>query len=220
MEKLTLFVLIISMLCTACQDNRLDKAQPPDEKNVKMGEMMQNQFNLLNNDLAFRHDEFDRFLQEDPIAFKPFFDKMQQAKKMTEWRVEKIERMKSDLEKISVDDFDGVSKYMGVGDSLKIGNGRAALLKDDIASYRDSLLSQTFLHSPKDTSLLQFNLETKDVTNSKGKRVRWEIFYFYHLPMPAARTELTKWQNNILSSEKTVRDYLLNEYLKAKSSVH
>ena len=154
---------------------------------------------------------------------------------MTKRLIDHIDHMKTELwaavENISVDeaakqrenlgmvskldDYESTSRYFGVDDSTRINKGKAAELKKDIESYRESVLNDDFLLQPTDTGLFTLHLDTKDPMDVKnGKTVLWEKFYFYHLPYPAANTELTKWQNNVVDAELQMLDYLLNTYLE------
>jgi gliding motility-associated protein GldM len=44
-----------------------------------------------------------------------------------------------------------------------------------------------------------------------GEPIEWEMFYFYHLPIPAAFTEITKWQNNVRTVEGEITKYFLEQ---------
>jgi len=223
---------VYSTGCGNGQESQKDKPAPivvdnTVEKMVKaQGETVEGRYAALEE--TFRNPELTE-------AFRPYHEKIRLLKKMTQWRIEKIERMKIEMlaavDNVSIeeatkrhdalesvahlDDYEATTRYFGTDDTQKTENGKAAQLKKDIASYRDSLLGKPFLGRPQDTALFKFSLGTDDVVKAETKeKVAWEKFYFYHLPYPAANTELAKWQNNIRAAESEMLDYLVNEYLK------
>lgn len=182
--------------------------------------------------IEFKYAHFEE-LAGDPKtadAFRSYHEKASRLKKMTEWRTERIQRLKTGLlaevDGISLeeaakpgvqvknpDDFETTGRYFGTDKPDNVKNGRAAALKTDIASYRDSLQSAYFLADPIDSLSLPY-LDTRDHVDPDGKTTAWERVYFYRLPYPAMHTELTKWQHNLSAAESQMLDYLLNDYLK------
>ena len=165
---------------------------------------------------------------------KPYYEKAQRLKKMSLDLVTDIDVMKAELiaqaegfskeevlsknmsakDLTKLEDYDIPTYYFGTDDPAKVqsGQGKASELKKKIAEFRDLLLSKEFLDKPSDTSKIRLNLSTDPVIHFKTKEEKtWEEFYFYHLPMPAALTELTKWQNNVRGAEGSVLSYLYDK---------
>lgn len=186
------------------------------------------------NELLYGSFQQQKLLYKDNFArIKPYYDKAFKVKDMSDELVKYIDDMKveliaksEDMTKDEVinnnitaknlkalDNYDIPTYYFGTDDPMKVQNGSARVseLKKKIAEYRDKLLSKEFLDDMKDTSQIKFNLNTSDQKSFKNDEILpWEIYYFYHLPMPAALTELTKWQNNIRAAEGDIVEYLYN----------
>lgn len=172
-------------------------------------------------------DNFDRI--------KPYYDKAQMLRKESNELVEYVEGMKAELiaqvmelpkEEVlakkmtardlgdNLDNYDIPANYFGTSDETKVANGTAQVseLRKKLTDYRDKLNSTAYLRDKKDTSQLQLNIDTGDQIGFKeGNKVKWEMFFFNpHLPVPAALTELTKWQNNVRNAEASMLRYLYN----------
>jgi gliding motility-associated protein GldM len=191
-----------------------------------------------NNGRIYGDFEQQKILYKENFdRIKPFYENAQLLRKISDELVNEIEVMKAELiataeqltkekvleDKLSakdltkLDDYDIPTYYFGTDDPAKParGEGKAAELKKKIAEYREKLLSKQFFDKISDTSKVRLNLSTEDPIgfkgDTKGQKVPWEMFYFYHLPMPAALTELTKWQNNVRAAEGAVLSYLYDK---------
>lgn len=202
---------------------------------VNEGMILQKSNIERNNGRIYSDFEQQKALYKDNFErIKPYYEKAQLLNKMSTELVDHIENMKYELiseaegiplEEVkskklgardleNLDNYDIPTTYFGTNDPANpiAGKGRAAELKKKIAEYRDKLLSKEFLLDMKDTSKVKFNLETSDPKDFKtNQTVGWEMFYFYHLPMPAALTELTKWQNNVRGAEGIMLSYLYDK---------
>ncbi|HEY8365648.1 MAG TPA: gliding motility protein GldM [Bacteroidia bacterium] len=163
---------------------------------------------------------------------KEYYDKVQTIRAMSNDLVKFIEDMKVELisiaeekspeeaatmsakDLVNLDNYDIPTYYFGTDDPIKVQNGSAKVseLKKKIAEYRDRLLSKEFFKDMKDTSKVKLNLNTDpQKAIGTGEVQEWEMYYFYHLPMPAALTELTKWQNNVRSAEGDMIKYQFDQ---------
>lgn len=188
-----------------------------------------------NNGRIYGDFEQQKILYKDNYErIKPFYENAQQLRKMSDELVSDIENMKAELiakaegltkeEVISknmtarnvtkLDNYDIPTTYFGTNDPANPGRGvgKAVELRKKIADFRTKIMSKQFFDKMSDTSKVKINLDTEDPIDFKtGKQKGWEMFYFYHLPMPAALTELTKWQNNVRGAEGAVLGYLYDK---------
>lgn len=202
---------------------------------VNQGMLIQKENIESNNGRIIAAFEQQKMLYKDNYdRIKPYYEDAKLVHKMSDDLVTDIEEMKADLiaqaegltkEEVlskkmtaadleNLEDYDVPTYYFGTDDPAKVerGEGKAAELRKKINEYRDKLLSKEFFDKMSDTSKVKFNLNTDKVTHYKTKEVMsWEMFYFYHLPMPAALTELTKWQNNVRGAEGSMLSYLYDK---------
>lgn len=188
-----------------------------------------------NNGRIYRDFEQQKVLYEKNFdRIKPYYEDAQQLHKMSDELVNYIDELKYELisktEKLpldevkskkmtakdlkNLDNYDIPTTFFGTNNPANppAGKGVAAELKKKLADYRNKLLSKEFLQDMKDTSKIKLNLNTDDPIDFKTKqKVGWEMFYFYHLPIPAALTELTKWQNNVRGAEGVMLSYLYDK---------
>lgn len=105
------------------------------------------------------------------------------------------------------DNIDVASKmFVEQPDGEKRGKGLQKLLVDT----REKLLA---LVDPTDRANLKLSLDAKEPNIKKGeeKGENWQYFTFNHVPATAAVTILTKFQNDAISSEGSVIEYLANK---------
>lgn len=119
------------------------------------------------------------------------------------------------------DDYDGPTRFFGTGDAPGT-SGKANDLKKWIEAYRNKCLnvvekvlsdSSYNTNRPKIRSEIENKLAlllTNDPKNNK-EYPTWEMQYFYHLPLSAALTELTKWENFIRGAEGDMLTFLWEE---------
>lgn len=212
---------------------------------VNEGMLIQKTNIEANNNRIYTDFEQQKVIyKEDYQRIKEYYEKAFKVKDMADKIVGEIDVMKAEIiaeaeqktkeevleKKLSakdltkLEDYDIPTRYFGTDDESKIkrGEGAAPKLKKMIAEFRDKLLSKDFLKDMKDAESFNFNLATEDVASYKklkedpnAAKESWEMFYFYHLPIPAALTELTKWQNNIRDAEGQMVRY---QYAKISAS--
>jgi gliding motility-associated protein GldM len=119
------------------------------------------------------------------------------------------------------DDYDGPTRFFGTNNPPG-ATGRAHDLKIKINEFRKSCITvvDKVLEDPMyNTSRVQIKAEisselnillTNDPKDNK-EYPTWEMQYFYHLPLSAALTELTKWQNFVEGAESDMLNFLWKE---------
>jgi len=129
-----------------------------------------------------------------------------------------LEVIKDPMQVKHMDDYDGPTRFFGTNEAPGT-TGKAHDLKNKISTYRDNCLKvvDQVLASRKDPSkndevkkdiMLKLDLLlTNDPTNNK-EYPTWEMQYFYRLPLVAALTELTKWENFVKGAELDMLTFL------------
>jgi gliding motility-associated protein GldM len=119
------------------------------------------------------------------------------------------------------DDYDGPTRFFGTNNPPG-ATGRAHDLKIKINEFRKNCITvvDKVLEDPMyNTSRVQIKAEisselnillTNDPKDNK-EYPTWEMQYFYHLPLSAALTELTKWQNFVEGAESDMLNFLWKE---------
>lgn len=118
------------------------------------------------------------------------------------------------------DDYDRPTYFFGTSDPP--GNkGKAHDLRLRLAEYKQKLLAIADLvladtgtvnrEALKKEIASKIDLiDTEDPVNTNDAR-SWEMHYFYHLPLSAALTELTRWQNFVQGAASDMLSFLWNE---------
>lgn len=118
------------------------------------------------------------------------------------------------------DDYDTPTNYFGTNEAPG-DKGKANVLKQKIATYQKFCykILDNILKDSDNKKTLKLELETKlallNTNDPKEKNAdgstTWEMQYFYHLPLSAALTELTKWQNFVQGAEADMMSFMWNE---------
>lgn len=128
-----------------------------------------------------------------------------------------VDPMKADRK----DDYDGPTHFFGT-DKAPGNSGKANELKKKLESYRrecmvivDKVLADSVYSQNRRTIRNEIEqklniLLTNDPKDSK-QYPTWEMQYFYHLPLSAALTELTKWENFVRGAEGDMLAFLWEE---------
>ncbi len=160
----------------------------------------------------------------DSETAKPFKEKADKVKKMSDELYEYITKLKQHLvTKVdnlpdgspdslfklqnvqSKDNYDVPSHEMGLADPavIKDGEWTAVDLKKRINTYRESLLD-LFKENKEVHDLMKktfATLETPDPKAGSGDDKNWESANFYHVPLAAVVTILSKIQSDVRSAE-------------------
>jgi gliding motility-associated protein GldM len=175
-------------------------------------------------DIASLYARFDEKKSIDPIRVSANWEKAQQAKKMSVEMNQYIDILKKriiretegfvnheeDTVRLkyldSKDNYD-ISTNILCGQSEDGSDGEARILRDKLNAYEKSMLALL----PENTAKqMHLSIDTED-PNDGGETKTWEMRNFYHAPLAASVTILSKIQDDIKSAEADV----VNELLKA-----
>lgn len=181
------------------------------------------------------YNDFAAALAKDEAKTKPYYDKAMQAKKLAGDLVQyinllkvhlvketdKLEQNIADTTKLanvnSKDNYDVPTQIL-IGDnaaSPKDGEFTAVELKKKINDTRAALVKlfedeKLFLPTVKKEIDSKIGLETKDFGMMNGTMETWETGNFYHLPLAAVVTNLSKMQGDVRNAEADVVNQLLS----------
>lgn len=164
---------------------------------------------------------FDKQMETDAAKAKVHFDKAQQAKKLggelnaliDQYKKEIVEQAKGldpeTGEIVERDNIDIATRYfVEEASKTKEGKQRGKDLQDRINKTRQELLN---LVDDKDRANFKLPLIAETPKGKAGATQAWEFATFNHVPVTAAVTILTKFQNDVVSSEGAVIEYLIKK---------
>lgn len=167
--------------------------------------------------------EFDFQKGLDPVRVQPLWAKAQEAKKATQELYGYIEDLKKrliretegieksiadtlQLANVSSKDNYDIPTHIMIGESEDGSKGVARELKEKLNAYKEKLLSLV----DKDVrTSLQLPINTADPVSKDGAISNWETHNFYHSPLAASVTILSKLQTDVKNSEAEVVSHLL-----------
>jgi gliding motility-associated protein GldM len=170
------------------------------------------------------YSQFDIAKQVDPVRITPYWNMAQEVKKYSAELTEYIDLLQKDL----VIKTDGVEK--SVADTLKMGNikskdnydiptniligdsedgskGESSKLRKLLLDYKNKL---TGFILPEDRKTMVVDINVDNPSNSENNE-NWEMYNFYHRPLVASITILSKLKNDVKNAESFVVDYLLKQ---------
>ncbi len=169
--------------------------------------------------------QFEKQLLINKAKVLPYYEKAQQAKKLTKELIEYVENCKAeviakesgmpveqcrsiDLREVSArDKYDEGTHYF-IGDSQDGSGGKSRELKEKIDAYKTAILN---LVDPKYRSMLKLGLDTKGpYKDSDGKQQNWEMHNFYHSILAANVVILNKLIGEAKNAEFDVVNQLLS----------
>ncbi len=172
------------------------------------------------NDILYA--AFDMAKSVDPVKVKPNWEKAQQVKKQSAELVSYIDGLQKQMivksegvdpkvadtmqmENINgKDSYDAVTNLM-IGDSEDGSRGESLKLKTKLNDYRTLLTSYI---EPADRKSIKIDINTKDPEHSENNE-NWEMYNFFHRPIVASMTILSKMKNDVKNAEAATVDYLL-----------
>ncbi|MCW3086079.1 MAG: hypothetical protein JWP12_3445 [Bacteroidetes bacterium] len=172
------------------------------------------------NDLLY--SAFDLAKSVDPVKVKPNWEKAQQIKKQSTELVAYIDGLQKQMivksEGVSQsiadtlqmeningkDSYDAVTNLM-IGDSEDGSGGESLKLKNKLNDYRTLLTNYI---EPADRKSIRIDIDTKDPEHSENNE-NWEMYNFFHRPIVASMTILSKMKNDVKNAEAATVDYLL-----------
>lgn len=121
---------------------------------------------------------------------------------------DKIEKKVADTLKMSniesKDNYDIPTNIL-IGESEDGSGGSSRELKNKLIAYREQLSSCIL---PKDKKNIKLDIDTQDPVNTSEN---WEMYNFFHRPLVATVTILSKLKNDVKNAESVVVEYLLKQ---------
>ncbi len=184
-------------------------------------EMTQKSFTHNNSQL---YSEFDQLNLYDPKRVYPNWKKAQEAKQLTAematYLVEIKRRLIRETEGFkhkeedtvhlgrvkNIDDFDTPTRIMvGAEEDGSKGIGRE--LKEKLNDYKQKMLS---LLDEQDRKNVHFTIDTRNPLRTGDESSKnWELNNFFHTPLAAAITILSKFETDTKNAESEVVEHLL-----------
>ncbi len=200
----------------------LQQKQSIDSKNTAM-------LNQFNNQLVWdTANQRLKYLSEQALYIQKISDEF--SKEVEQMKVDLVvkvddvdntkalEVIKDPMQVQHMDDYDGPTRFFGTDDAPGT-NGKAHELKNKISTYRENCLKVVDMvletrgdksknkEVKNDITLKLDLLLTNDPKDNK-EYPTWEMQYFYRLPLVAALTELTKWENFVKGAELDMLTFL------------
>ncbi len=168
--------------------------------------------------------QFELAKQLDPVRVTPNWKKAQEVKsnsfelsdyieKLQKELVLKTEGIEKDVADTlqmqnikSKDNYDVPTNIM-IGDSEDGSKGASRELKMLLENYKKKL--ESFI-APEDREKVIVDIKTEDPKSSENNE-NWELYNFYHRPLVASITILSKLKNDVKNAESLVVDYLLKQ---------
>jgi gliding motility-associated protein GldM len=168
--------------------------------------------------------QFDLAKSIDPILVTPNWKKAQEIKKQsTELsnyidklqkqlvaKTEGIEQSVADtLQMASInskDNYDTPTNIL-IGESEDGSAGASRELKNKLMAFRNQLNGYILT---ADKTKVKVDINTDDPKNSENNE-NWEMYNFYHRPLVASMTILSKLKSDVKNAESLVVDYLLKQ---------
>lgn len=184
---------------------------------------------LENTNLNFtdRNDnlyaQFDLAKKVDPVKVTPNWQKAQEIKKQSLELFSYIDKLQKKL----ISETDGIPEFVAdtikmanlsskdnydiptnvlIGDSEDGSKGASRELKNKLDTYKVNLVKCIL---PKDQKNVTVDINTEAPSNAANEN--WEMYNFYHRPLVASLTILSKLKNDVKNAESTVVDYLLKQ---------
>ncbi len=181
------------------------------------------------------YSDFQETYNADKQKVRPYWNKAQQVQNKADSLYYHVDSMKTYLkaevdglpwekaDTIPLEDIQGKSNYdvpsqkMGLASpstpkGKEWGKYTALELKKKIQGFRGFLYKTLEEETNLDTSTINLNLETKGDPEAHDPAAQsWEGLTFYHAPLAAAITALTKVQSDIRNAESDVVSALLNQ---------
>ncbi|MGZ4056051.1 MAG: type IX secretion system motor protein PorM/GldM [Bacteroidia bacterium] len=170
------------------------------------------------------YSEFDLAKTVDPKRVTPNWKLAQQIKKQSAELTDYIDKLQKQLiaktdgvpqliadtmqmANISSKDNYDIPTNILIGDSEDGSKGASRELKNKLVDYKTKLTSFIL---PEDRKKVKVDINTDDPAHSEENE-NWEMYNFYHRPVVASLTILTKLKNDVKNAEETTVEYLLKQ---------
>jgi gliding motility-associated protein GldM len=176
-----------------------------------------------------REDTYNRIKREyrlNQIKVSPYMEKAGIIRKKTEELIQHIENLRDEMisltENLPLDSIRNMSvknlrnkdnytipTYFMIGNPEGGSPGKAFELKSKITNYRKSVLAMI---NPEKRKNIKIGLDTEDVYISTTKLMqRWEIYYFYEIPIAAVIPILNNFITETINAETEILDELIRD---------
>ncbi len=178
----------------------------------------------------FIYNAFDKAKMDDPIKVTPYWKRAQQAKRLADELDLHIEQLKKNLIREtdkkppetmpddslklstteSKDNYDiPTNLLIGEPATPKDGPNTGKELKEKVKLFRDDLLN--LIEDPKIRAQMNIGLNTSDPgADASGTYETWEVSWFYHVPLAAVITAMSKIQSDVRNAEGDIIKTLYN----------
>jgi gliding motility-associated protein GldM len=189
---------------------------------VTVNNGLENTGHSFDKDISALYAKFDEKKSIDPLRVKSMWEKAQEAKKLSADIGSYLDQMKKMLlretegykhkeeDTIHLAFVDGKERY-DIPTNILCGgdengtNGQAHILRGKLEAYKNSLMG---LLPPAEKAAMHLSIESKDPTDG-GEFHTWEMKTFYHTPLAADITILSKIQDDVKGAEADVVEALL-----------
>ena len=149
---------------------------------------------------------------------KPWYERAQQAKKLSDEMDKYINQLKTDLkteagskmvdgkEQFKEDDLESATRLFGAGEG---GKKQGTILEAKLKAYRDAMLAID--PSIKTEFERNFPVDITPQVGQDGKTKEFTEAFFHMTPTVAGLTLLSKFQNNVKNAENLVVTYCHNQ---------
>ncbi len=168
--------------------------------------------------------DFDLAKSIDPIRVSPNWKMAQEVKKHSAEITEYIDKLQKQLvaktdgitlssaDTLQMADIKSKDNYdiptnILIGDSEDGSAGASRKLKNKLIDYRNRLTNCIL---PQDKKNIKLDIDTEDPKNTENNE-NWELYNFFHRPLVASITILSKLKNDVKNAESVVVDYLLKQ---------
>ncbi|CAN5232376.1 gliding motility protein GldM [soil metagenome] len=176
----------------------------------------------FDKDIAQLYSKFDEKKSIDPLRVQKMWEKAQEAKKLSKEMGSYVEEMKKILlresegfkgkeeDTIKLENVEGKERY-DVTTNILCGadengqDGQAHILRQKLDAYKNAMMN---LLPPADKVGMHLSIESKDPTDG-GEFHTWEMKTFYHTPLAADITILSKIQDDVKAAEADIVSALL-----------
>jgi gliding motility-associated protein GldM len=191
---------------------------------VTVNNGLENTARSFDKDIAQLYSKFDEKKSIDPMRVQAMWIKAQEAKKMSAEIGIYIEGMKKMLiretegyknkeeDTVRLEFVENKEQYdiptnILCGASEDGSDGQARVLRKKLDTYREAMLN---LLPPAEKAAMHLSIESKDPTDG-GELRTWEMKTFYHTPLAADITILSKIQDDVKAAEADVVEALLRQ---------
>ncbi len=170
------------------------------------------------------YSKFEKAMADNKTKTKPWFDKAQEAKKLSAELCGYVDELRSELyqeiQKLtkeqadtfhlvyldSKDNYD-IPTHILIGEDPEHATGKSVELKQKIEAFKTAM---TALVPESEKAGLKLGLSTANVYSvAEEKEVTWESNIFYHNPVAAVMSAMAKIKNDVKNAESDVVSTLL-----------